>query len=51
MWPLNGTEATGDTRTLGTPETYGILDPAWSRASLPELAAALRTLAPAHEGP
>ncbi len=42
-WPLNGTEATGATRTFGTPDTYGVLDPAWTTASRALLIQALQS--------
>jgi endoglucanase len=38
-WALNGTEASGTTRTLGAEDTYGILNATWSApASAPHLA-------------
>ena len=45
-WPLNGTEATGATRTFGIPDTYGVLDPQWAAASRASLIAALRSRQP-----
>ncbi|MGB8261039.1 MAG: glycoside hydrolase family 5 protein [Terracidiphilus sp.] len=44
-WPLNGTQSTGAGRTWGAPEAYGLLNPAWSGASLPSLAQTLTALA------
>jgi endoglucanase len=50
-WPLNGTESTGASRTLGAAETYGVLGTDWSAASRGDLLAALRALQPATQGP
>ena len=50
-WPLNGTQATGDTRTFGAPETYGLMDPTWTKRSLQDLDDALKPLIPSKEGP
>ena len=50
-WAINGTESTGTGRTLGSPETYGILDPSWTASASPTLTAALMALQPATQGP
>ncbi|HEX4212950.1 MAG TPA: glycoside hydrolase family 5 protein [Candidatus Dormibacteraeota bacterium] len=36
-WAVNGTESTGNGRTWGAPETYGILNPRWDAPASPEL--------------
>ena len=43
-WAINGTESTGNTRTWGAAETYGVLNPTWNASSLPALTSALQTL-------
>lgn len=50
-WPLNGTQATGTTRTLGAEESYGFLDPTWTRPALPELSVALQAIMPVKQTP
>jgi endoglucanase len=50
-WAINGTESSGTGRTLGAPESYGILDPTWTGAASPTLAASLKMLQPATQGP
>jgi endoglucanase len=50
-WPLNGTEASGTSRTLGATETYGILAPDWQTPSRQSLLTALQMLQPATQGP
>lgn len=43
-WALNGTEARGDTRTLGAEETYGILNMSWTGSASPDLLNALQAV-------
>lgn len=50
-WPLNGTQSSGARRKLGDPETYGVLDPTWSRPSSGPLLCALRSVQAASQGP
>src|SRR2546423_1082077 len=50
-WALNGTQATGTTRTFGAEETYGVLDTQWKGGALPQLTGALQSLQPASSGP
>jgi endoglucanase len=50
-WAINGTEATGYSRTLGSEEGYGVLDTAWSASALPALTTALQQLQPKTQGP
>ncbi len=50
-WALNGTEATGYSRTVDTEEGYGILDTTWSESALPDLTKALQALQGATQGP
>ncbi len=45
-WAFNGTESTGASRTLGSPETYGILNTRWDAPALSSLLEALK----AHQG-
>ncbi len=40
-WPINGTQPTGNGRTYGAPEAYGLLNPAWNGDALPALTAAV----------
>lgn len=41
-WSINGTQATGRTRTWGAPESYGVLNAQWNGSSLPALTTALQ---------
>lgn len=41
-WAFNGTESTGTSRTLGAPETYGVLGPRWDAPALSSLLKALQ---------
>lgn len=50
-WAVNGTEATGYSRTVDTEEGYGILDTTWSKSALPDLTKALQALEAATQGP
>ena len=50
-WAINGTEASGTGRTLGAPETYGVLDTAWDAGASDALTEALQALEPATQGP
>jgi endoglucanase len=50
-WAINGTEASGTGRTLGAPETYGVLDVTWTTSASPALTSALQSLQPATQGP
>ncbi len=50
-WAINGTEASGYSRTLGAEETYGVLDTSWSAPSLVDLVSALQSIQPATQGP
>jgi endoglucanase len=50
-WALNGTQATGRSRTLGAEETYGVLNPSWTAPALPSLTNALAAMQPATQGP
>ncbi|MGO8993498.1 MAG: glycoside hydrolase family 5 protein [Polyangiaceae bacterium] len=50
-WAFNGTEASGTGRTLGAPETYGVLDPTWDASASAALTSALQSLQPATQGP
>ena len=50
-WALNGTEASGTTRTLGAEETYGILDTSWSSVASQDLMLALTALQAATQAP
>jgi len=50
-WALNGTEATGYSRTLGAEEGYGVLDTTWSGSALADLTKALQASQPATQGP
>ena len=50
-WALNGTQATGTTRTLGAEENFGIMNKAWTTEALKLHLDALTTLAPATQGP
>jgi endoglucanase len=43
-WALNGTQSTGDTRTLGAEDSYGILNSQWSTDKSPALTSVLRQL-------
>lgn len=40
-WALNGTESTGDGRTYGAAESYGLLNPSWNGTALPALTSQL----------
>lgn len=46
-WALNGTQSTGEGRTYGDVESYGLLNTSYSAAALPELLTALKALQPA----
>jgi endoglucanase len=50
-WPLNGTQATGTTRTFGAPETYGVLNASWSGTAMPALLQALQQAQPITQRP
>lgn len=50
-WALNGTQATGTSRTLGAEETYGIMNVTWSTSASKDLLDALRALEPATQFP
>jgi endoglucanase len=50
-WALNGTEATGYSRTVDTEEGYGLLDTTWTKSALPQLTQALQALQAATQGP
>ncbi len=50
-WAINGTQATGTTRSLGAEETYGVLDVTWSKPASAELSAALKGIAPIKQRP
>lgn len=50
-WPLNGTEATGSTRVLGSADTYGVLNPQWTAASRTSLLQALQSRQPITQHP
>lgn len=43
-WALNGTEATGTTRTLGAEETFGVLNKSWTGVASPALLNALQAV-------
>jgi endoglucanase len=43
-WAINGTQSTGNTRTYGAVETYGVLNAAWNGAALASLAARLESM-------
>ena len=45
-WALNGTEATGSTRTLGAVETYGILNQSWTGVASAALLNSLQAVIP-----
>lgn len=40
-WAINGTQSTGNGRTYGAAEGYGVLNPNWSGPALPSLSAQL----------
>ncbi len=42
-WAVNGTESTGSGRTYGSPETYGVLNPAWNGSADPVLTTRLQS--------
>jgi len=49
-WPVNGTMARGEEgsgRVYGAVDWFGVLDPTWSKAALPELLEALQAIQPA----
>jgi endoglucanase len=50
-WPLNGTEATGNTRTFGATETYGLLKPDWATPSNGLLLDTLQSIQAVTQGP
>jgi endoglucanase len=53
-WALNGTQATGMSRTFGAEETYGVLDMSWLSPAGPPVVSLLQTLQgviPASQGP
>jgi endoglucanase len=50
-WALNGTQSSGEGRSLGAAETFGLLDTSWTAASHADLLSALRALQPATQGP
>lgn len=50
-WALNGTQATGTSRTLGAEEGFGFLDTTWTKPAAKALTDALAPLVPAREGP
>lgn len=57
-WAINGTETTGNGRTFGSEETYGVLNPYWNAAALPNelnptlnVAGALETIEQPNLGP
>lgn len=50
-WALNGTEATGYSRTLGAEETYGVLNKTWDAPALTELLTALQAIQAKTQGP
>ncbi len=43
---MNGTQSTGNGRTFGAPETYGILTTAWDDVSRPSLLGRLQLIIP-----
>jgi hypothetical protein len=57
-WAINGSETTGNGRTFGSEETYGVLNPYWNAPALPNelnptlnTAGALQTIAQPSQGP
>jgi endoglucanase len=50
-WSVNGTQATGTTRTFGAEETYGFLDMTWTKPASPELTSALQAIMPVKQKP
>jgi endoglucanase len=50
-WALNGTQATGTSRTWGAAEGYGILDLSWSQPAYAAHQSALQALQAATQGP
>jgi endoglucanase len=50
-WALDGTEASGYSRTVDTEEGYGILDTTWTKSALPALTQSLQALQAATQGP
>lgn len=52
-WPLNGTQASGTSRTFDAEEGWGILDITWRApaAGQPSLLETLQTIIPASQGP
>ncbi len=50
-WALNGTQATGTTRTLGAEEGFGILNTAWTQEAFKGHLDAITALIPATQGP
>jgi endoglucanase len=51
FWAINGTESSGTGRTLGAPESYGVLDPEWDAGASAALTSALQAIQPATQGP
>jgi endoglucanase len=43
-WAINGTQSTGNTRTYGAVETYGVLNAAWNGSALASLTARLESM-------
>jgi endoglucanase len=43
-WAINGTQSTGNSRTYGAVETYGVLNPTWNGSALLPLTSALQQL-------
>jgi endoglucanase len=50
-WPLDGTQARGNSRIYGAEDTYGVLDKTWTKPALPELLTALQAIQAATQGP
>ena len=43
-WAINGTQSTGNGRTYGAQENYGVLNPSWNGSVLPALTSQLQRL-------
>ncbi len=50
-WSINGTQSTGNGRTYGAAESYGILNTSWNGSALTALTSALQQLASSGGGP
>ena len=51
LWALDGTESTGDGRTYGTEETFGVLNVTWNGFASQQMVDNLKAIVNATQGP